>query len=435
MRRYALTALFIGVLVAAVMLGLYFFGAFSSMAGWIGEVYATSGFFPEGDTTRLKWLEVLVITIAALGAAWCLVDIPQVGHKVLVFMTLQIVILGLSPSLALYGSLFEPFSAMISGLLAATLGLVYSGTEKGMRKKVLQNVLGQRVSRSVFNELMDASEPPDFSGARRQVSVLTVRVFNDQELREKLEPAEQLKISNLFLRTTSDFLKSKGGYVDESGSDLVRAFFGLLKDSDSHALDACTTALELRSRLRILNQECETRWFQRLQFGAAVSSGEMTVGVYGSDQHFFYSGVGPETDYSRRLAHANLRYSSDVLISAHTYQAVTGKVEVRPMEMFYDPEKDVMTEIYQILQLTDQISEDDLKRRDLFWQGVIFYRAAKYEDALDVFSRARIPGFEDPPLNFFIERTQEYLTNPGAEQEEDHYEITAQGHARLIQTL
>ena len=435
MRRYALTALLIGMIMAGVVLGLYLLGVFGPLANWLGLVYQSSGFFPEGEAARMGWLEIVLITAAALGAAWCLVDVPQLGHKVMVFMTMLIVILGLSPSLALYGKLFEPFSAMISAFLAATAGIIYAGTEQGMRKKVLQNVLGSRVSISTFNELMDSKTPPDFSGATRELSVLTVRVFHDDELRAKRQPAEQLKISNLFLRTTADFLKSKGGYVDESGPDLVRVFFGLLKPEVDHALNACRTALELRTRLQNLNKECESRWFQTLQFGVAVSTGEMTVGVYGSNRHFFYSGVGPETDFSRRLASANLRYNSDVLVSSQTLQAVTGKVEVRPLEMFYDPEEEVMTEIYQLVALANQMTEEELKRRDLFWQGVIFYREAKYDQALELFSRAQVHGVEDPPLNFFINRTQEYLTNPDSEHAEDRHEITDRTHARLLGTL
>ncbi|NNE92649.1 MAG: adenylate/guanylate cyclase domain-containing protein [Verrucomicrobiales bacterium] len=432
MRRYALTALLIGSLVAAAVLGLYFTGVFEGPAAWLGETYRGSGFFPDTEMSRVGWLEILLITVTSLGVAWCLVDIPQLGHKILVFMTILVVLMGLSPTFALYGKLFEPFSCMTAALLAATAGIIYAGTELGMRKRVLQNVLGPRVSRTILDEMMSAPEPPDFSGAVREVSVLTVRVFNDGDLREKMEPTEVLKMSNLFLRSTSDFLKSKGGYLDESGPDLVRVFFGMLKPSETHAEEACRAALELRTRLQNLNQECETRWFHRLQFGVAVSSGSMTVGVYGSPQHYFYSGVGAETDFSRRLAHANLRYDSDVLISARTFLIVSDKVEVRPMEMFYDPDEDVMSEIYQILAMKEQFTDEERQRRDQFWQGVIFYREAKYEEALDLFSRARVPGVEDGPVNFFIERTQGFLTNPDQEHAEDSYELTDEGHARLL---
>src|SRR5690606_25167597 len=130
---------------------------------------------------------------------------------------------------------------------------------------------------------------PDFGGGVRDGTGLTCRLLNHAELREKLEPAELLKMSNLFLRSVWTFVMSRGAYLDESGPELVRVFFGMVEPSDDHAEQACRSALELRARLKNLGQECESRWFQKLQYGVGISSGPMTVGVYGSKQHFFFS--------------------------------------------------------------------------------------------------------------------------------------------------
>ncbi|MCB1065677.1 MAG: hypothetical protein KDN20_22505, partial [Verrucomicrobiae bacterium] len=188
-------------------------------------------------------------------------------------------------------------------------------------------------------------------------------------------------------------------------------------------------------RLRNLNDECETRWFQKLEFGIAISSGPMTVGVYGSPRHYYFSGVGADTDFARRLAHGNHRYGSDVLISARTHQLVKDAVAVRPMEMLYDPERNLMTEVYQLLAMAEDFTEEDKARRDAFWQGVILYRSGKYEDALAQFSVAQIPGKSDGPVRFFIERSQARLTGDGGERPEGTHEMTDQGHARLLNMM
>ena len=239
-------------------------------------------------------------------------------------------------------------------------------------------------------------------------------------------------MTNLFLRNTSNFLMSRGAYLDESGPELVRVFFGMLSDSEDHAAQACRAALELRSRLNNLNQECETRWFHRLQWGVGISSGPMTVGVYGSLQHFFFSAIGSEIDYSRRLAHGNVRYGSDLLISAKTYNLVHSEMALRALEMFYDPEEEVMTEIYQLLALNENFREEDRIRRDYFWKGLILFREAKYEEALDCFSRSQVPGSDDGPTKFFIGRAQDGLSDPKSIRAEGHHELTEDGHARLI---
>lgn len=435
MRRYVLTALAIGGAVTAVVLSLYLLRAFEPLAVWLGEFYQSRGLFQEDSAERLVWAEVLLVVVAAMGAAWCVVDVSRVGQKVFVFLSIALVVAGLSPTLALYGNLLEPFSALAGVLLAGAAGFVYAGTERGARKRVLENVLGMRVSQATFHSLMDAPEAPDFTGSAREATVLTCRVFNHDELRERLDAVDLMRMSNLFLRNASNFLMSRGACLDESGPELVRVFFGLLGEEEDHAERACRAALELRSRLNNLNQECETRWFQRLEWGVGVSTGLVTAGVYGSPQHFHYSGVGAEVDVSRRLAQANLRYGSDLLVSAGVRERVHRVAEFRPMEMYFDPDSEMMSEIYQLLAMSEQFGDEDRARREAFWRGVILYREKKYEEALEAFTRAQPGGRDDAVVAFFLGRCQEGATDPESVRAEGRHELTEHGHARLVEMM
>ena len=435
MRRYLLVSLLIGFAVSAVVVSLAKFGAFGHFGAALAGLYTSAGFLPATtDAASVGHpLEIALTVFAAFAAAWCVIDIPQSGHKVLVFLVLMLVIIGLSPTLALYGVLFEPFPAMSAAILATTAALVYSGTEHGMRKRVLIQVLGSRVSPGTFDGLMNDPAPIRFTGANRVVTVLTCRVFNHAELRERMEPGELVAMGNLFLRNTADFLMSRGAYLDESGPDMVRVFFGMLRPEENHADQACRVALELRTRLRNLNDECENRWFQRLDYGVAISSGPMTVGIYGSPRHFYFSGIGGDSDFARRLAQANSRYGSDILISSRCHQLVKDAVEVRPMEMIYDPGRNLMSEVYQLLALSADFSDEDKARRDAFWQGVILYRSGRFDEALARFNEATPPGGGDGPLKFFTDRCQARLT--GDSRPEGTHEITDNGHARLLNMM
>jgi class 3 adenylate cyclase len=434
MRRYLLTALTIGIAVTVVVLTLYFVGAFEAMVIWLGNFYVSLGVLP-GEATRIQWLEIPLIAFVAVGMAWWLIDVSRPFQKVLIALSGAFVLAGVSPTFAFYGYLFDPFSPLAAALLSSIVAFAYAGTEKGLRKRVLEEVLGPRISSNTFDELLEAVDPPDFKGATRDVTVLTCRIFNYDGLQNLLEPSELMKLSNLFIRSASTFLLSRGGYLDESSPELVRVSFGMLRPVDDHALQACGAALELRSRLRNLSQECETRWFQPLQCGVGISSGRMTVGVYGTPGHFFFSGIGEVTDYSRRLALANRRYGSDLLIGPETFRLVQGLMEVRPMEMFYDPANNRMTEIYQLLGRAAGFSQEERQRRDLFWQGVVYLREKNFEAALDCFSRSKLPGSDDAPAAYFISRSQEGVATPEAPASRLVRELTDEGHARLISMM
>lgn len=431
MRRYVLTFLYIGGSVSLLVLVLFFLGVFEPMTEWLKSKWTSQGIITTDDPLRMKWLECLIIIILSGSVAWCVIDVTNPSQKVLVIFCTALLVLGISPTLALHNVIFDPFSSLTALALAAVAGFVFSGTEKGMRKRVLENLIGRRVSHRTFNHLLEANDPPNFSGVSHEVTVVTCRLFNHAEMQSKLKPADLVKMSNLFLRSVSTFLAGRGAYLDESGPELVRGYFGMLKPSETHAIEACRAALELRSRLRNLSHECETRWFQGLSYGVGISSGPMTIGVYGADEHYFFSGIGAETDYSRRLAHANGRYGSDLLIGPQTYHLVRDAFEVRPMEMFFDPETKLMTEIYQLLAPADSYSEAEREKRDLFWKGVIFLREEKYEEALDHLSRARSSGIDDRPLDFFISQAQAGLADAFGEG----HEVTPGRHARLINLM
>lgn len=431
MRRYVLTFLTIGGGVSFLVLVLFFSGLFEPMTEWLRSKWVSQGLLSAEEPLRLKWLEGLTIIALAGGVAWCVIDVTSPSQKVLVIFGTVLLVLGISPTMALHQVLFDPFSSLAAVALSAVAAFFYSGTEKGMRKRVLETLIGRRVSHRTFNELLEAEEPPDFGGVSHEVTVVTCRLFNHGEMQARLKPADLVKMSNLFLRSVSTFLTARGAYLDESGPELVRGYFGMLKPSPTHAQEACRAALELRSRLRNLSQECETRWFQGLSYGVGISSGPMTIGVYGADEHFFFSGIGAETDYSRRLAHANARYGSDLLIGPATYRLVHTDFEVRPMEMFFDPESNLMTEIYQLLAPSGTFTDAEREKRDLFWKGVIFLREERYEEALDHLSRARSSGFDDGPLDFFLSRAQDGISEeggPGAQ-------TAPAKHARLINLM
>jgi class 3 adenylate cyclase len=434
MRRYLLTALTIGSAVAVVVLTLYLLGAFEAMVAWLGDQYTSLGIF-SGEFLRIKWLEIPLIAIVAIGMAWWVIDVSRQFQKVLIALSGVSVLAGISPTFALYGFLVDPFAPLAAAMLSSVTALAYAGTEKGLRKRVLEEVLGPRVSSLTFNELLEAADPPDFKGASRDVTVLTCRIFNYEDLQNALEPSELLKVSNLFIRSVSTFLLSRGGYLDESSPELVRVSFGMLKTADDHASQACRAALELRNWLRNLSQECETRWFRPLSSGVGISSGRMTVGVYGAPGNFFYSGIGEVTDYSRRLALANLRYGSDLLVGPDTFRLVEGVMEVRPLEMYYDPASNHMTEIYQLLAATEQFTEEERRRRDLFWKGVIHLREKNFEASLDCFSRSKLPGSNDAPAAYLIGLSEEGVASPASSSNRLVRELTDEGHARLVSMM
>ncbi|MFV1993880.1 MAG: adenylate/guanylate cyclase domain-containing protein [Verrucomicrobiales bacterium] len=411
--------------MSAAILLLYQNGFYYRIGSGLWEFYDSSNLLPDPSAAigPVDFLQIAVFVVLALGSAWWVVDIPRNHLKLTLVGAALLLVPGLSFTLALYGVYFEPFSGVSAVLASSALAFVYSQTRQGQRKKVLHAVLGPRVSPEHMLDLIGSNGKLPLDPRRIEVSVLTCRVFNHANLMRELEPDDLVELSNLFLKNAVEHLLARDAYVDQSRPDCVRAFFGL-GDSQNHAADACRAALELDKRVHNVNLEGEGRWFRTLAYGIGVSSGEITAGVFGSRRDVFFSGLGHDVGFSRRLCALNQSFGSRILLGARTYLMAKEEVEVRPMEMVYIEDEDVTTEVYELIAQRGELDEHHSKTRDAFWQGVIYYREGRCDLALEQFGEARMGDREDPPLDYFVSRAQEELVHAAGNPEQEEEDTT-----------
>ncbi len=435
MSRYLLFSLCIGVGAALLASVAHLVGAFSPFVESLQATYKAQGVFLDGEVSRLVWLEILVILIAAVGISWAVVDLPNLPQKALIVLCGILLVVSLSPVLALHNWMFEPYSSVLAILLAALGGFIFSNSTLGMRKQTLTALLGSRISHRQFYQLMEQKEEPALRSNRREITVLSCRFVNHGELAEKLSAEDLAAISNFFLRSVRSFLLQQGAYVDEAGPEMVRGCFGMMDEELEHGEAACRAALPLRARLKNLSRECETRWFHPLLFGVGIETGEVTVGVFGDLNETRLSALGPVVDLSRRLSGANPRGVVGIVIGPKIFEKAADQIEVRPLEMFYDPEQRHLHEIYHLLETKEAFSEEGREGRDLFWKGIIHIREKRYEDALDAFSRSRAVSGHDSTVDYFVARMQEMIAPSESALLDTLDESPEKGHARLINRL
>jgi len=433
MRRYWLISLAIGVGAASLTLALGLGGVFQPLLARMASVFTNLGWSSDDDWSRWRGLEIAVVLLVSLGMSYAVVEITRPGRKLIAAISVVLILLVSSPLFALYGVLFEPFGPILAATLAAVAAFFYSRTPAGKRKGLLEDAIGSRVSGRIFNEMLESPDEPGFEGVRRQVTTLVCCHFPPDQGQGEDRASERLTMGSLFLRSVSTFLLARGAYLEEAGPERVRVSFGMLQETPDHAEQACRAALDLRIRLEGLSHEFESRWFQPLHCGVGIESGEMTVGLCGTPDQFFFAGLGGGEDFAGRLAFANRRFGSDLLIGPETYRLVRDRFEVRPMEMVYDPAGCRLHEVYQLLANAGQFSVEERERRDHFWRGVVFLREKRGEEALEAFSRARSPGTEDGPLAYFMANAQDRVALPESRPLRLVRELTEEGHARLIE--
>lgn len=350
------------------------------------------------------WTAILVF---AFGIAWVWVAVTHSVLKTILSVASIALLCTWAPVLALYGKFFSPVIPVFAVLCSSGLAFAWGKTRQGQRNQIFERLLGLRLPQAALKSIMASDASPDFPGRVVNASVLVIAVQNHAELMELLPPESYTAITNLYLKTASDYLVDSGAYLDECNGECIRVVFGAPLGDDRHAVRACRAAVDLAVRLDELNKECDTRWQRRLDVRMGLDTGDIIAGVFGGGRLGSYSVAGPAVDFARRLCAASSIYGARILIGPDAYTPASESVEVRPIEILKVAEKRRRVEIYEILAPKHSLSSERERSRDHFWTGVLHYRERQWDKAVDEFTKARITGLPDEALDFYLRRIEQ----------------------------
>jgi len=352
--------------------------------------------------------QYFVVLLLAFGISWTTIDLNRVPLK------LGIVLAALAETVAaawvanLHDAYFSPFAGITAIVVAAAGAFGFSETAIGRRKRTLQQLLGDRVSRGTFTKLVDGKTPLNFEGEMREATVLVCEILNHEELLATLHTDNYVAMTNSFLENAADFLVERGAYLDECDGENLRVVFGAPLPDPAHARIACEASLELATRLESVNQSCLNKWGKVFDWRLGINSGEIIVAAYGSRRLGALSVSGEPVEFARRLCAANSIYGTRTLIGARTFALAEEAIEVRPMELIQrHSENASREEVYELIAEKDGLSEPQRARRDIYWKAVVFFRENLLDRALATFQETREKYGTDGAVDFYIRRIEQ----------------------------
>jgi class 3 adenylate cyclase len=411
MNRNHAAAMFIGVLVCIPLLALYHFGYFKSTSEWFAVLFARGFVLPAGGLKQVLFLQYAYYTVMAFVSAWVCLEMTSQWRRFAFLLGGTFLTTTFACIMAMSGVLFEPISGSLALWFAGIAGIAVGGSVNSYRCHVMRDYFVGRLSSRLFEELADQNNPAKMT-ERREITVLTCRLLNHGEVSTGIEAPQFEELATHFQRSMTEFLISRGAYLDDCNPRQVRVFFGFPLSDEHHALHAVQVAAVLRNHLATLTREIEQRFGKKAQIGVAFSTGPAVCGLFGVSHFESFSAVGDVIDFATQLCGLNAEYGSKVLLSARTYALVKDNAEVRPMEMVSAAGSSQMSEVYELLAEKGALPESDIRARDAFWQGVVQYRKGELKQALESFNNAVIEGREDAPLKYFMGRVEQALKGP-----------------------
>ena len=401
--RYLKVTLICGFLAVLLALGLFEMGAFRKLDASLATFLSRPS-PPVVERALQYWLALFL----GLGITWTTIDIIRHSFKIGIALVALAEVLAAVWVLNLFSIYYSPFVSIVAVVGGFTIGLWFSQTAAGSRKRTLLNLLGDRVSNQTFGKLLESDSPLKFDGEVREATVLVCEIFNHEELLATLRTDNYVAMTNSFQQNATDFLLERGAYLDECDGECLRVIFGAPLRDHRHAATACEAALDLCDKLESVNRECVSVWGKEFNFRIGINTGELILGAYGPRRLGALSASGEPVEFARRLCSANSIYGSRILIGTKTFAQGEEGIEVRPMELIQRvPEKSDREEVYELITRKERLSESQRERRDLYWKGVVFFREQKLEQALSIFRESLEKYGADGAADFYVKRIEQ----------------------------
>jgi class 3 adenylate cyclase len=406
MKRPLLPALIIGLIAAAIVLGLHASGLLQGP-----ELAIKNLLLRRGPTTRsiLDQMQYPFVLILACCAAWMTLMTSRRAQLGGIIAILLVELLGIAWICSLYQVFFQPLPALGGTALGFLLPIGFLELTAFARRRrerapilSVETVAAKPRARARRSELA-----PEAVAQACEVTAVVCDIANKHDLAEECEPAVFAEITEKFLAHASEAFRKAGAYIESAGGEGVVAIFGFPESDKQHAEKATRKAMALTQAFSDSKKSGKPDAPGTIGVHAGVSSGIMIMAPVKNNGQQSMLATGEPVELARRFCIANRFYGSRVLLGPRTFELASKILVARPIDFLSGVDVRERHEIYEPVALALEASRDQITRRDAFWNGVVLYREKRWAEAYSKFQDARGPeGEEDRPLQLYLRRLE-----------------------------
>lgn len=362
-------------------------------------------------TEAPRWVDIALIGVFAFAAAALMAAGPIASFA----GAFALLAGGLAAAAFLFrAGLVVPVAAPAAALLL-TFGALYverARFEARERRRVKQT-FGRFVSPDVVREIIKTDAKIELGGETRRMTVFFLDIESFTTLSEKTETKVLIKLLNRCLNAFSARILARNGVIDKYIGDCVMAFWNAPIPQPDHAHLACLAALDCQAEAAKINAEMGAQLPVPLHVRVGLATGEMTVGLMGSDVKMQYTVIGDEVNLASRIEGANKFFGSRILATEECFRTAGDDVVGRLLGRLRVVGKDVPIGVYDILSNAGELPERWQKALPLFQRAVLLFDAGMLEDARRGFESVLAIVPDDGPSLFYLREIAENPPAPG----------------------
>jgi adenylate cyclase len=275
------------------------------------------------------WVNLLVIIGMAL-AAWRISKLPRPSLTLLLVTGAMLVYLGIAYATFAAAGLYLP---VIGPELMLFLGVILPSIEQAVSQELERRRVRNLFTRFISPEMVDqllATQDINSLNKRADLTILFSDIRGFTTLSEKLTPEEVVSILNPYLEAMTGIVHRHGGTIDKYEGDAVVAFFGEPVPYADHALRAVHAAVDMCLHLDVLRKKWaeEERPVDNFEIGVGLNTGEVFVGLLGSEQRINYTIIGDNANLASRLQDQTKIIGWPIIVSERTALLVQTEFDV-----------------------------------------------------------------------------------------------------------
>ena len=221
---------------------------------------------------------------------------------------------------------------------------------------------------------------------------------------ERLSPAGVFALINDYLAAMVPDITREGGFVDKYIGDAIMALFGA-PDDDEGRTSADIAVRAAIANVRSLNDFNAGRE-QPLAIGIGLHTGELMLGMVGSDARLDATVLGDSVNLASRVEGMTKRYGAQILITEATRTRLRDDYRMRAVDVVRVKGKTEPVRVYEVFEGTANEQAKDASKAE-FEASLAAFQSGDLNKAEEGFASVA-SNFDDVASQLYLERCRSY---------------------------
>ncbi len=299
-------------------------------------------------------------------------------------------------------------------------------TIKEKREKAqLKRQFGARISRRLFDHLLDNPDQIHMEGEEREVTCFFSDLAGFTSISERLDSRATVALLNRYMWAMNDELTQLSAYVNKFLGDGIMAVWGCFVVDTPHAERACRAALRCGTRLEKLNASPDLQDLPRLRMRIGIATGVVTVGDCGAPPDLRdYTVIGDTANLAARLESANKQFGTRILINGRTREMLPDDILCRSLGTITVVGQTQTTEIHAVVAESAQATPADYALIESTEKAVALFRDGRLEEARLAWHAQVQQHGESPLATVYLAETERLLAEGDAAESDGVLRLT-----------